>query len=335
MRKAVLIVNLGTPAGPGVVPVSRYLMQFLNDRRVIDLPWLVRKILVNVIIIPFRARKSSRLYKRLWTAEGSPLLIYLNNMVAKLALKMKGEYAVYGAMRYGNPSLGSVLQEIRKVGYDQLTVFPLFPQYASSTTGSVAGYIMKHLGNWEVIPKLILIDQYYRNPVFIRAFSASMAGYHPQEFDHVLFSYHGLPLRQINKVHPGIHCSNCTCDTGMPAHGLHCYRAACYETTRLLTEQLRLPENLYSTAFQSRLSKNWLTPFADDTLVDLARKGCKKILVVAPSFVADCLETTIEIGEDYKALFIKNGGKQLVLAESLNDRDEWVDALDEMIRKTG
>jgi ferrochelatase len=335
MRKAVLIVNLGTPDGPGVLPVSRYLVQFLNDRRVIDLPWLVRKILVNLIIIPFRVRKSSGLYKRLWTGEGSPLLIYLNNLVAKLADGMKGEYDVYGAMRYGNPSLRSVLQRIRQAGYDQITVFPLFPQYASSTSGSVAGYIMKHMGNWEVIPKLILLDQYYRHPAFIRVFSARIAGFHPEEYDHVLFSYHGLPVRHINKVHPAIHSGNCTCETGMPAHGLHCYRAACYETTRLLTEKLKLTENVCTTAFQSRLSKNWLTPFADDTVLGLARKGCKKLLVVAPSFVSDCLETTVEIGEDYKALFIKNGGQQLVLADSLNDWDEWVDALDEIVREAG
>jgi len=335
MKKAVLIVNLGTPAGPGVVPVTRYLLEFLNDKRVIDLPWLLRKILVNLIIIPFRARKSAGLYKRLWTSEGSPLLVYLNNLVAKLTTKMNGEYDVYGAMRYGNPSLGSVLQKIRQEDYDQITVFPLFPQYASSTTGSVAGYIMKHIGNWEVIPKLIFMDQYYRHPAFIRAFSASITGFHPREFDHVLFSYHGLPVRHINKVHPEIPCSTCTCDTGMPMHGLYCYRAACYETTRLLTEKLELTEKVCTTAFQSRLSKNWLTPFADDTLVGLARKGCKKLLVVAPSFVSDCLETNVEIGEDYKALFIKNGGQQLVLAESLNDRDEWVDSVDEMVREAG
>jgi ferrochelatase len=327
VKKALLVVNLGTPGSPEIRDVRKYLSEFLNDPRVIDLPWLTRKLLVNLVIVPFRSRRSSGLYKRLWTAEGSPMLVYFNRLVEKLRKITSGEYDVYGAMRYGKPSLKEALEKIHLTGYDAITVFPMYPQYASSTTGSVTSFVMEQIGKWQVIPQLKIIDQCYNHPSFIQAVANRIKSCGPAMFDFVLFSYHGLPERQVNRIHPGISCNQCTCDKGMPASGHHCYRAACYETTRLLAENLRLPENTYTTSFQSRLSRKWLTPFTDAILSELAAKGYKRVLVAAPSFTADCLETTIEIAEEYRERFIRSGGQMLVLVEGLNDQDDWVEAI--------
>ena len=325
-----LVVNLGTPGSPEIRDVRKYLSEFLNDPRVVDLPWLFRKILVNLVIVPFRSRRSSALYKRLWTAEGSPLLVYFNRLTEKLRHITKGKYIVYGAMRYGDPSLEDTLEKINIAGYDAITVFPMYPQYASSTSGSVVACVMDHIRKWQVIPELRIIDQYYSHPSFIQAVANRITGCKPEHFDFILFSYHGLPERQVNKAHPGQPCRTCTCDSSMPESGRHCYRAACFETTRLLAATLNLAENTYTTAFQSRLSNHWLAPFTDATLIDLAAKGFKRVLVAAPSFTADCLETKIEIAEEYRNLFIRSGGQMLVLVEGLNDHDDWANAVAEI-----
>ncbi len=332
-KRVVLLVNVGTPDKPKIKEVRKYLTPFLNDRRVIDIPWLLRKILVNLIIIPFRVRNSTNLYKRLWTKDGSPLLIYLNSLVDKLQKLMDKNTVVKGVMRYGNPSMKKALEEIKLEGYTEIVVFPLYPQYASSTTGSVHELLMDEVRKWEVIPKIRLIDQYYRNNDFLNAFAYRIRSYKPQEYDHVVFSYHGLPTRQIDKVHPEIKENQCTCESAMPAHGHYCYKAACYETTRLLADKLALDSGSYSVSFQSRLSKNWLKPFTDENLEKLAKEGKKRILIVAPAFVADCLETTIELGYEYKELFEENGGEELTLVESLNDSDEWAKAIAKILDK--
>ena len=325
--KALLLVNIGTPDKPEVGAVRRYLSQFLNDHRVIDIPWLGRKLLVNGIIVPFRAKKSTKLYRRLWTDKGSPLLIYLNALASKLQELVGENITVFGAMRYGRPSLDRVLDEVKKKGFDEIVVFPLFPQYASSTTGSVAEKVMKHLKQWNVIPSVRIINQYYKHPAFISAFVEKIRSYNPEAYDRILFSYHGLPIRQIEKVHPEVPEAECTCQQEMPEHGHFCYKAACYETSRILANELELPPEKYMTSFQSRLSKNWLKPFSDETIKEMAEQGVQKLLVVAPSFVADCLETTIELGEEYKQLFTDSGGRQLTLVESLNSDDNWAEAI--------
>ena len=189
---------------------------------------------------------------------------------------------------------------------------------------------MKQLGSRQSIPSLHIISQFYDHPAFVEAFAKRINDYQPGNYDHILFSYHGLPNRQINKIHPQVPVHNCHCENEMPPHGSLCYRAQCFATTRLLAGKLDLPPERYSTAFQSRLSKNWMTPFADKTIVELAEKGIRKLLVVAPSFVADCLETTVEIGFEYDELFIKSGGEKLQLVESLNSEDCWVEALMEI-----
>jgi protoporphyrin/coproporphyrin ferrochelatase len=326
-RRVLIIVNTGTHDGPDVRNVRRFLSEFLNDSRVIDLPWLLRKFLVNIIIVPFRAGKSSLKYRKLWTLEGSPLLVNLEKLVVKLQDRIKDEYIVKGAMRYGNPSLKKVLEDVVKELPDSVTVFPLYPHYASSTTGSVNELTMKVLCNKVALPEIKISGQFYNHPSYLESVVSGVNKYELSAYDHILFSYHGLPLRQIMKIHPEKYCITCNCTLEFPADCNLCYKAACYETTRLLADKLQLSSGIYSTSFQSRLSGNWLSPFTDDRLRELAVSGSKKVLVVAPSFTADCLETIMEIGEEYSDHFRSYGGHQLDLVPSLNDDDKWADAI--------
>lgn len=332
-QKAVLLINVGTPDKAEVKAVRRFLSQFLNDRRVMEMPWLLRKMLVNIIIVPFRAPKSTKLYEKLWTAEGSPLLLNTEKFAGKLRRVLGEEYRIYTAMRYGNPSLIKTLQQIRDQGFGELVIFPLFPQYASSTTGTILEFVRKELQKWRTSPKLYFVDQFYDHPGFLEAFSQNIAACQPEEFDLIIFSCHGLPLRQVEKVHPGISSAECQCEKQIPAYGNNCYKATCYKTARLLAEKLDLDKQRYSVGFQSRLSKNWLSPFTDELIKEAAQKGAKKILVTVPSFVADCLETLVEIEAGYDTLFREPGGERLVLVKSLNDNKRWVKAAADIIRQ--
>ncbi len=328
--KALILVNTGTPDSPAVADVRRFLSRFLNDARVIDLPWLARKILVNLIIVPFRARRSAALYRQLWTDEGSPLLVNLEKLVAVLRAEIGESCDVFGAMRYGKPSLEKVFREVADSRYDEIIILPLYPHYASSTTGSVHELVMRMAGRMNVVPPLRFINQYYSESLFIDAWAENLLRHDPGRHDHLLFSYHGLPLRQVEKVHPEVSCGSCGCTDGMPEHGKYCYRAACYETTRLIAARLGLKEGTYSTAFQSRLTGKWLSPFTDQVLLNLAAAGKKRVLIAAPSFTADCLETVIELGHENKSLFEGAGGKELTLAGSLNFSPAWTKAIAEI-----
>lgn len=330
-KTAVILANVGTPDEPKVGAVRRYLFQFLNDRRVIDLPWLLQKFLVNVIIVPFRAPKSTKLYQMLWTPAGSPLLTISNSAKEKLQERLGDDYEVFVGMRYQNPSLKKVLQEIKAKGYGKIVVLPMFPQYASSTTGTISQLVNNEIARWNVIPELSIISQFYDKPEFIKAFARQIRKYNLDDYDHIIFSYHGLPFRQTDKVHPAVKTIDCTCEKEMPAHGKYCYKATCYETTRLLAKELELPKKKYSVAFQSRLTKNWLRPFSDEEVARLAKNGAKKILITAPAFIADCLETTVEIGIEYQEIFEENGGEKVQLVESLNANDDWIDTLHQII----
>jgi ferrochelatase len=331
-KKAVLLVNVGTPDAPNVKSVRRFLSEFLNDPLVIDIPWLLRKVLVNLIIVPFRAKKSTEAYKRLWTPEGSPLLVHLQNVKVALQKEFGNSYYIFAAMRYGNPSIASQIREIKKQGFKELIVLPLYPQYATSTTQSVIDRVSSIVERETLNIKLRFIDQFYQHKGFIEAFTQKIASYTPSNYDHIVFSYHGLPLRQVNKNHPKFNEDNCHCESFLPEHGHYCYKATCYETTRLLAAKLGIHSANYSVAFQSRLSKNWLQPFLDEILLQLLNKGKTKILVVAPSFVADCLETIVEIDREYKQMFLNNGGEGLAMVESLNTSSEWIMSIKSLIQ---
>ena len=330
-KTAVLLVNLGTPDSPSVSDVRSYLSQFLNDPRVIDIPWLFRKLLVNVIIVPFRAPKSAKVYQKLWTKDGSPLLHYSEMAKGLLQQELGDTHDVYLAMRYKNPSIPDVLEVIRRKNYPRIVVLPMFPQYASATTGSAHDEIMRIVRKWWVIPELRFISQYYAHPLYLEAFAERGRKYNIKDYDHVLFSYHGLPERQVDKVYDEGLCSDHDCEKGITEENKFCYKATCYETTRRLAKLLEIRETEYTVCFQSRLDKKWLTPFSDRVVEDCARKGMTKILVFSPAFTADCLETIIEIGDEYQEIFHKLGGEKVQLVESLNDHPLWIKCLKDLV----
>jgi protoporphyrin/coproporphyrin ferrochelatase len=327
MKTAIILANVGTPDAPKVSKVYTYLTSFLNDARVIDIPWLARKLLVNLIIIPFRVFNSTRLYKILWDEKGSPLLYLSESLAQKLENRLGDDYSVFVCMRYGNPALSKVLEKIREENFDKIVIVPMFPQYASSTTGTATQEVLNNISKWEIIPELKFIGQFYDHPAYLEAFVRKAQTIDLNSYDHIIFSYHGLPDRHVNKTHPGIKVGNCNCENTMPDHGTFCYKATCYQTTRLLAQRLNIRPEKYSVAFQSRLSKNWLTPFSDKVVETLAKSGVKRLLIFAPSFVTDCLETIVEIGVEYEEIFKEHGGKTLTLVPALNDSDEWVEGL--------
>lgn len=336
-KTCVLLINLGTPDSPKTSDVRRYLTEFLNDPRVIDINPVGRFFLVNGIIVPFRAPKSAKIYKELWNMWGgnSPLLTYGNKLKSLVQEKLKDQaVTVELAMRYQNPSLDSVLARIEKERYDQIIILPLFPHYASSSTGSAVEKAMHLIRQWWTIPEIKIISHFFDHPGYIDAFVARARQYNLAEYDHFMFSYHGLPERQIEKVHPELTCSQCNCPEKFNKNQSHCYRNECYETTRLIAQKLNIPKEKYTVSFQSRLGKTpWLTPYSDKVVEDLAKNGAKKILAFSSAFIADCLETSVEIGGEYQHIFQANGGEKVQLVESLNDSPIWVNAVCEMIRE--
>lgn len=328
---AVVLINLGTPDSPNTSDVRRYLSQFLNDPRVIDIPWLARKILVNGIIVPFRAPKSAKIYKELWTKEGSPLLFHSRNVQEKLQRTLGDGFHVELAMRYQNPGLPEVLERVRKMNFKKIILVPMFPQYASSSTGSALEEAMRIISSWWVIPEIATVSQYFDHPKYLDAFAEKGRLYPHEDYEHIIFSYHGLPTRQVDKVYNTGLCEDRDCEHEVTDENYFCYKASCYATTRGLAERLGIPESKYTVSFQSRLDKKWLRPFSDDIVERLAKEGKKKILVFSPAFTADCLETTIEIGHEYLEIFQEHGGEHLQLVESLNDSDLWIDTLKDLV----
>jgi len=210
-------------------------------------------------------------------------------------------------------------------------LFLLTPQYATSTTQSVISYVENYSKNWKNKPNIQYIEQFYNHPGFINSYVQKIRAMNPGNYDYILFTYHGLPNNQVQNIHPHIPLHNCNCENEFPKHGEKCYKATCYETTRLIAKELGLVQEKYSVSFQSRLTKNWLTPFTDETIIRLAKSGIKKILVVAPSFITDCLETNVELGVEYKKLFLENSGGKFDLLPALNDDDLWVDEFKKMM----
>lgn len=327
----VLLVQLGTPDSPAVKDVRRYLFEFLNDERVIDLPYLLRKFLVNVVIVPFRAPGSSKIYQQLWTDEGSPLLNISESVKSKLQKLLPDNFTVELAMRYQNPSMDDVLEKMRKDHYDKIIVFPLFPQYASATNGSAAAKAMQIMSKWWVIPEVSIIGQFFDEEGYIEGFVKNARNYNLDDYDHILFSFHGLPVRQVDKVYEDGPCDDHDCDSVLTQENKLCYKATCFATAREIAGRLNLPEDKYTVCFQSRLDKDWLEPFSDKIVIEQAKKGAKKLLIFSPAFVADCLETLIEIGVEYQDLFKEHGGEKVDLVPSLNENDDWIETMKKMV----
>lgn len=332
-KTTILLVNLGTPDSTSVSDVRSYLSQFLNDPRVIDIPWLLRKILVNLIIVPFRAPKSAKIYKELWTDQGSPIIIYGERVQRLLQERLDEDFTVELAMRYKNPSIPAVMEKIKRDNPKKIVVIPLFPHYASASTGSALQAVMDEVRKWWVIPSIDFVSQYWDHSGYINAFIERGKQYNWKEYDHVLFSYHGLPERQVDKVYDDDLCKDHNCETELTEDNKYCYKATCYATTRALAAGLGIPEEHYTVCFQSRLDKKWLEPFSDEIVEQQAKKGAKKLLVFSPAFVADCLETTIEIGGEYQEIFEEHGGEKVQLVESLNDHPLWIETLEDLARK--
>lgn len=332
-KTGVLLINLGTPDSPSVADVRKYLREFLMDPRVIDIPLYKRWPLINLVIAPFRAPQSAKGYHELWTKEGSPLKVHGEGAAKLLQQALGGEYQVALAMRYQNPGLRVVLEQFKNKGLGQIIVIPLYPQYASASTGSTVEKFMQEIKAWEVLPTVKVISQFLEHPFFIKAFADLGKKYMAQaHYDHFLFSYHGLPERQILKASCGNYCRLGDCCQTYHAKNQYCYRAQCFETTRLLVKALGIQEGQYTICFQSRLGKMpWVKPYTDEVIKTLPGRGINNVLVFSPAFVADCLETTVEIGAEYKKQFMDLGGKRWDLVESLNVSPAWIECLKQMV----
>ncbi len=332
--KGILLVNLGTPDEPTRSAVYRYLKQFLLDRRVIDIPWLARQILVRGIIVPFRSGKSAKLYQKLWTENGSPLKYYGERLADGLKTQLGAGYAVELAMRYQSPSIASAIDNLLQKQVSEIVVLPLFPQYASASTGSVYEEVMRILAAKNAIPPVRFINSFYDYEPMIDIFANNARKFDLSSYDHILFSYHGLPQRQMRKADNFNHClqkENC-CQSIGPVNQF-CYSAQCHATTRALVAKLGLKPGSYTTSFQSRLGSDpWVQPYTTSILEEQAKKGAKRLLVFSPAFVADCLETIVEISDEYQEEFEKMGGKTVDLVPSLNDDPRWVKAVADLVR---
>lgn len=331
----VLLVNLGTPDSTATRDVRKYLREFLMDWRVIDIPFIPRWMLVNLIIAPFRAPKSAKEYRKLWTERGSPLLFHTEDLTEKLKLKLDPqEYVVELAMRYQTPSIEQALDKLNKANVRKIIVLPLFPQYASATNGSVVDKVMELSKDMQIIPSITFINNFLEHPLFLKAWAElGEEMMHLQDYDMYLFSYHGLPERQIKKGSVDGYCQlSDKCCGNYTKKNQFCYRGQCFHTTRLLATQMGLPQDKVMTCFQSRLGKDpWIKPYTEDVIKELAAKGIKNVLVFSPAFVADCLETTVEVGQEYKEVFEELGGEKWDLVPSLNSSETWVSCVEDLV----
>lgn len=333
--KAILLVNLGTPLSPRPKDVYRYLIEFLTDSRVLNYPWLLRQLLVRGIIVPKRFRASAKAYQQIWTEEGSPLMVYGKRVKEKLQLHLGDRYAVELAMRYQHPSIEEGLNTLLKKKPSELMIVPLFPQYASATVGSVHQKVMEVLKNYPIIPHVNFLSCYETHSAVIKAFQECAREYAHEEYDHVLFSFHGLPKKQLANEKHGNHCCSgaSPCCISSDSHNRYCYSAQCYAMGQALREALNVPHGKCSLSFQSRLGKEpWLQPYTSDVIHHLAKQGKKRVLVFCPSFVCDCLETIFEISIEYQKEFQQAGGEKLVLVPGLNDHPAWIEALSALVK---
>lgn len=329
----VALINLGSPDSPETADVRRYLDQFLMDSRVLDYPYLIRRLIVSLFILPSRPQRSAEAYESIWWPQGSPLVV-ISEQVQK-QLQEKIEFPVALGMRYGRPSIADCLLELGNMAVRQVLVIPFYPHYAMSTYETVVVEVRRVAAELKLELDLQFLPPFYQHTDYIRALAASAAPYLQDEFDHLLFSYHGLPERHLKKTDPtGSHClqvENC-CHTASPAHAT-CYRHQVKTTTRLLIEWLDIPEKKTSMAFQSRLGREaWLQPYTEAELVRLAESGVKNLKVICPAFVSDCLETLEEIGLRGRELFLQAGGEQFELIPCLNGHPVWIETLQRWIR---
>lgn len=330
-KPAVLLVNLGSPDSTSVPDVRRYLEEFLGDERVIDRPAEpFRSLLVKRIIIPKRAPNSAHAYEQIWTKDGSPLIQISRSVQQKLAAALGPGLPVHLAMRYGNPSIASVIAQMAADGIDDILLMPQYPHYAMSSWETVVVRVQEEIARQSPRPRLESIQPFYADTDYIEALHAVCGPYLNQPHDYVLFSYHGIPVRHLRKADSSkAHCQvvpDC-CTTPSPIHAT-CYRAQCFATTRALVARAGIAADRHSISFQSRLvGEPWLTPFTDHELVRLAKEGKKRLLILCPAFVADCLETIEEINGEGRKTFMDAGGESFTQIPCLNDHPAYIDFL--------
>lgn len=331
----VLLINLGTPEAPTTKAVRVYLREFLSDPCVIDIHPVARWLLLNAIILPFRPKKSAAAYQKIWTPEGSPLRVHSEALAEALQERLGANYTVRLAMRYGKPTIADELEYLMSSGVTQVVVMPLYPQYATSSTGTALNAVYEAAIGRAVVPVLNVVPDYYDNPQFLDTVS-SMVQADKETFkaDHVLFSYHGLPERHIRQCDfSGSHCltSDSCCDA-IQVSNRSCYRAQCFATTRGIVKRLSLSSTEWTIGFQSRLGRTpWIKPYTDEILPELVARGVRRLVVSCPSFVSDCLETLEEIGIRAREDFIAAGGEDLKLVASVNAHEQWVNAVASMV----
>lgn len=326
-KKGVLLINLGTPDSAEPRAVKRYLQEFLNDPRVIDLPFVLRKLLVNAVILPFRYKKTAAAYQKIWGEAGSPLLVNSERLKVSLANLLGEEYHVELGMRYGHPSIQSAVNQLKDV--QSLNVIPLFPQYSSAATGSALEKLFVLLSKQWNIPSVRITGDFYNDAGFIAAYADRIKKtIQNKKIDLLLFSYHGLPERHINKSECKASCDRFHACPAINTANLYCYRAQCYATSELIAKELALSPPQYAVSFQSRLGRTpWIKPYTDVLLPELIQKQVKNIAIVSPSFVADCLETVEEIDIRTRAQWQALGGETFTFIPCLNDDSLWVSAL--------
>jgi len=333
MSKAVLLVNLGSPDSPSVPDVRRYLNEFLMDGRVIDTPWPLRRFVVGMILIN-RPKESAHAYQSVWTKEGSPLVVTSRNAQALLQKRVK--VPVELAMRYQNPSVPDVVKKLAGQGVTELLLIPLFPHYAMSSYETAVVWVQENVAKFAPGMKLKVQKPYYDSPDYITALGEVSAPALKTDYDHLLFSFHGIPERHLRKSDPTKqHCltfDKC-CESKSPAHDF-CYRHQCFQTATALAGWCGVPKGKWSVSFQSRLGRDpWLKPYTDFELERLPKEGVKKLVVISPAFVADCLETIEEIGMRGKESFLQAGGESYTLIPCLNEHPAWITALENMVKE--
>jgi ferrochelatase len=339
-RTGVLLLNVGTPDAPTPEAVRRYLAEFLGDPRVLDIPAIPRWLLLNGVILRTRPKQSAHAYQQVWTDGGSPLLVFSRQMETGLQAALGDRYEVRLAMSYGNPSIPSAFDHFRSRGIDRIVLFPLYPQYASATTGtSLAACYRLASGRWNT-PYLSVVPPFYEDAGMIETFAEiGRPILDAMKADHVLFSFHGLPTRQVRKSDEsgGGHClkSDWSCCATIVHANRNCYRAQCAATARALAAKLGLRDGAWTMTFQSRLGKEiWVEPYTDVTVEGLPKRGVRRLAAFSPAFVADCLETIEEIGMRAKESFLANGGEEFRLIPSLNGHPRWIETAARLVRST-
>lgn len=324
-ENAVLLVNLGSPDSTSVKDVRRYLREFLSDDRVLDAAKPVQQFVLNCFILPFRPKKSAEAYSTIWQPEGSPLIITSKNLQALLQKEIEPKVEL--AMRYGSPSIPDAIERLKSEGVKNLFLVPLYPHYAMSSYETVVVKVMEEVAARHPEMKVSTLQPFYNDPAYIEALYQSAAPYLEDEYDHLLFSYHGIPVRHLHKADSSkAHCNvvpDC-CKVCSPVQST-CYRHQTFKTTELFTQRAGIPEDKFSVSFQSRLGRDpWLQPYTDHTLAELAKSGKKRVLVMTPAFVSDCLETLEEIAEEGKEIFEEAGGERFNMIPCLNEHPAWV-----------